>query len=53
MVDIHPIPFLSLSPGDAIHSVNGHSVNLENIDSVLAGLSNEVCRINIIISYSP
>ena len=34
---------ISLSPGDTIRRVNGHSVNLDNIDSVLAGLSNEVC----------
>ena len=39
----------SPSPGDTIRSVNGHSVTLDNIDSVLAGLSNEVCIINIII----
>lgn len=31
--------------GDTILIVNGHSVNLDNIDSVLAGLSNEVCKI--------
>ena len=35
--------YFSLHPGDTICSVNGHSINLENIDSVLAGLSNEVC----------
>ena len=33
---------ISYLPGDTIQSVNGHSVNLENIDSILAGLSNEV-----------
>ena len=33
-----------VSVGDTIQSVNGHSVNLDNIDSILAGLSNEVCN---------
>ena len=32
------------SLGDTIESVNGHTVSLENIDSILAGVSNEVCN---------
>ena len=34
---------MHMSIGDTIHYVNGHLVNIENIDTVLAGLSNEVC----------
>ena len=42
--DLYVYIYTFISVGDTIQSVNGHSVSLENIDSILAGVSNEVCN---------